>query len=247
MYPQPRIVIVGPTGAGKSSLANALLGCDPRKNDCMFEVCSDMDSCTKNTTVGWGQWLGDGDNFTVIDTPGFGDSDGEMDQLIDEMMFVLNNDLVYTNILMLAIEGFTPRFNENLEYMLKQMSVIFGQRWWDFMVVGVTKWSYSIEACWERARDCHDYPDDCKDEAWFERELSTQIQERFDVNRNFSYVFVDSWSQTTGNQHDEQQQKYWFRETTKLWDEATSRNETFAFMTIDDILQENSDLRNGFI
>ena len=64
-YPSPHVVIVGPTGAGKSSLANALLGCDPREDGCMFGVCGGLDSCTKNTTIGTGQWLGDQDSFTV--------------------------------------------------------------------------------------------------------------------------------------------------------------------------------------
>ena len=68
-YPDPRIVIVGPTGAGKSSIAEALLGCDPLASDaCMFEVCHGLDSCTTETTAGIGNWLGDefGAPFTVF-------------------------------------------------------------------------------------------------------------------------------------------------------------------------------------
>ena len=65
--PKPRIVIVGPTGAGKSSLANALLGCDPSdpSGSCTFEIGYGLESCTKETTYGVGQWLGKGQDFTV--------------------------------------------------------------------------------------------------------------------------------------------------------------------------------------
>ena len=66
---------------------------------------------------------------------------------------MLKNDLGYTNIITLVIEGSTPRFGEPLYNMLRQMTSIFGNEWWDFMVVGVSKWSYDQDAIDHRNED----------------------------------------------------------------------------------------------
>ena len=180
-YPDPRMVIVGATGAGKSSIANALLGCDPQGSGCLFEVCSSAASCTTQTTMGSGPWLGEGtsQDFTVVDTPGFGDSEGRDSEFLVEMMDVLDNELGYTNIIVLVLEGGEPRFGEPLYAMLRQMSSIFGASWWDFMIVGVSKWSYSQAAIDSRNQTCTNYPDKCQDEQWFIREFNAQFQAVF--------------------------------------------------------------------
>jgi len=240
--PSPRVVILGPTGAGKSSLSNALLGCDPR-GDCMFEVCTGLDSCTKTTTYGTGPWLGTGQNFTVVDTPGFGDSDNDDEQLIEEMMDILANTVDHADTLLLLMDGRVARFTNGLQAMLKRMTVMFGQDWWDFVVIGVSFWSYSQEAIDER--QCYpEYPEYCKDEAWFAREIAREMNEKFHLERNFTFVFTDSWSQTPGppgfNTVDPLQQQHWQEETGNLLELTIGREDAFGFMTIDDILEENA-------
>merc|ERR1712212_938831 len=251
--PNPRMIIVGPTGAGKSSLANAFLGCDPRapSGTCLFGVGNGMDSCTKETTYGYGPWLGNTTqhnftsfhNFTVVDTPGFGDTDGEDEKLIDEMMGVLAPTINDADTIVLLLNGMAnQRFTDSLVSMIKRMTAMFGQQWWDYLVIGVSFWSYSEEAI--AGRECSpNYPDDCKDEAWFVREVNSQMQEKFGVTRNFSFVFTDSWSQTLDNIDDEVQQQHWHEETGKLWNITINRQESFFFKTIDDILEENAEQR----
>ena len=180
----------------------------------------------------------------VVDTPGFGDSEGRDNEFIVEMMDVLKNELGYTNLITLVLEGSTPRFGEALYNMLRQMTSIFGNDWWDFMVVGVSKWSYSQVAINTRNMTCTNYPDRCQDEAWFINEFNAQFQEKFGLTKNFTFAFVDSWSQTIPNNEDPIQQMYWKQETDKLWEAATSTNETFPFMSIDDVLEDNAACRD---
>ena len=65
----------------------------------------------------------------IVDTPGFGDSDGSDNKLIEEMMDILNNELQNTNIIVLTIEADIPTFTSGLYDMFRQMTSIFGETW----------------------------------------------------------------------------------------------------------------------
>ena len=45
------------------------------------------------------------------------------------MMEVLDNELGSANVIILVIDGATPRFSSGLYDMLRQMSSIFGETW----------------------------------------------------------------------------------------------------------------------
>ena len=230
---------------------------------CFFyvKVCSGTDSCTKQTTYGVGAWLGSGQNFTVsircgfvsscssvqvVDTPGFGDSNNDDDLLIEEMMDILANVVDHTNTFLLLFDGRETRFDASLQNMIQRMTMIFGRNWWNYLVIGVSFWAYDQNSI--DARQCYpEYPEYCHDEKWFCGEMNRQIQEKFNVGGNFSCVFTDSWSQTPGppgfNTEDPTQQEHWKAETGVIWEITTGREDSFSFMTIDDILEENARLK----
>ena len=179
----------------------------------------------------------------VVDTPGFGDSDGEEEELIDEMMKVLNDDIKEADVILLLLKGTATRFTAGLQNMLKRMTIIFGRKWWDHVIIGASFWQFNQASIDER-RCYPDRPHRCKDEEWFGSQISKQLLKKFHVEKNFTYIFADSWSQTAGppglNTEDKQQQDRWLEETGKLWQAATQREEAFQFKTINDIIEENN-------
>ena len=234
--PEPRLVIIGQTGAGKSTLANVLLGDAVNCDNCTFPVCDGHDSCTKNTKYAVGEWLGKGDAFTIVDTPGFGDSDNDDDALIDEMMDVLKHTIEGCNGIVLLINGEEERFDASLQQMMREMQALFGEDFWRFTTIGVIHWAYDRQSVAERNHTG-------RSEEKFMEEWNGLLQEKFHINVTLDGVFIDSWYQQEWNIDDEAQQIAFQRETSKLW-EFVKQNEIFEFRTVGDVLEENQELKD---
>merc|ERR1711970_948888 len=111
------------------------------------------------------------------------------------------------------------------------------------MVVGVSFWPYDQDSINDRQDDCEYYPDQCKDESWFRGEINNQLHQKFHLQKNFTFSFIDSWSQTAANINDDIQQEHYQQEAGILWEETTNRNSSFVFRGIDDVLEENAEMK----
>ena len=223
----PRILLLGETGVGKSSLANALLGRDPLSEKCsLFPVCHDMKSCTKEIQGETGLWLGEGsENFTVIDTPGFGDSEGEDERIVHEMTEFLKDDLKAAEVIVLVINGNQNRFDKGLQEMLKFYTTLFGERWWDHVIFAVTFWGY--DALSVQLRENRG-----KREDWFMEEFQKNIEEALGLKKIFEFVFLHP----IYDRKDDFEQKMWKEEASKLWT-FSQKMKPMEFQDINDIIK----------
>ena len=96
--------------------------------------------------------MGVGNNFTVIDTPGFGDADGEEPQLIDGMVKVLRNEIKETNIFLLVFHGANQRVHSGLHRMLRDLELMFGDEFWSHVMMCFTFWKSDQRSIEDRER-----------------------------------------------------------------------------------------------
>ena len=96
--------------------------------------------------------MGTGGNFTVVDTPGFGDSDGEEPELINAMVKYLKNEIKETNIFLLLFHGQNQRVHSGLQRMLRDIELMFGDNFWSHVMIGFTFWSFDQRSIKNRER-----------------------------------------------------------------------------------------------
>jgi len=143
-YPSPRIVILGATGVGKSSLANVMVGRDKNFNganfrDGCFKVSAGLDSITKKTCADQGYWLGDvnKERFTVIDTPGFGDRLLAEEKTIENLVTTLRDQIRYVHVFIIAFKQNDNRMTNSLRSMISLFEKMFGKKFWDNAILEV--------------------------------------------------------------------------------------------------------------
>ena len=240
-FPSPRIVILGATGVGKSSLANVLVGRDKNyngrsfNNGC-FKVSTGLDSITKRTCADQGYWKGNttGPRFTVIDTPGFGDKLLEEEKTIENLVTTLRDQIKYVHVFIIAFKQTDNRMTHSLRTMISLFEKMFGREFWNNVILEATHWNHGEEA--ERIRMQARPP---ITQRFWTSEFNRILRKEYKLQKPLDSIFLDTYYHPGS----ENETKIFNAEAERLWRYASSR-EAFQCKDIEIALTELRELQN---
>jgi len=241
-YPNPRIVILGATGVGKSSLANVLLGRDKNyegdgfSNGC-FRVSTGLDSITKDTCADHGYWMGDQDmqRFTVIDTPGFGDKLVEEEKTIENLVTTLRDQIQYVHVFIIAFKQTDNRMTNSLRSMISLFEKMFGHKFWENAILEATHWNHGVDA--ERIRQASSPP--LTQQFWTD-EFNRILKKEYNLKTDLQSIFLDTFYHT-GSQHETDV----FNNNSQILLEFSRSRKPFQCKDIEIALTEIRELQNA--
>jgi len=197
IIPGKRMMILGETGVGKSSLANVLLGRHHQYNG-----TGHLNGCFK---VGWGgtndgkgvtratcydsqHWLGDESNpkVTIIDTPGFGEDAENEQNTIDGIMYKAKTEIKFIHAFVLVIKRDEARFKKSMKDMLKIFEAMFGHDFWKNTILEFTWWSFNPDLH-EKQLNNMDVDEESLAKRW-----NVILKKDFHLESDLPAVFIDS-------------------------------------------------------
>ena len=243
----PRIVILGATGVGKSSLANVLMGRDKNykgkgfKNGC-FKVLglNNMgESITKKACIDQGNWLGNHTmpKFTMIDTPGFGNDLEEEEKTIESLVNVLKDEIRFIHAFIISFKQQDNRMTASLRNMIGLFQKMFGDHFWKNAILEATHWNYHDHSVKMRALS-----DPPILENWWKDQFNNLFAKEYELNYSIPAVFIDTYY----NKSNPGEVKKFEFYTKKLWKFAKSR-QPFECKDIKIALTEIRELQNRVV
>eukprot|EP00096_Caligus_rogercresseyi_P011722 TRINITY_DN4706_c0_g1_i2.p1 TRINITY_DN4706_c0_g1~~TRINITY_DN4706_c0_g1_i2.p1 ORF type:complete len:469 (-),score=166.11 TRINITY_DN4706_c0_g1_i2:908-2314(-) len=197
MYPSPRIVVLGATGVGKSSLANVILGRNNTYDGAghafgCFQVLglNGGGSVTKKTCPDKGHFMGDPKNplFTIIDTPGFGNNLVEEEKTIESLVNVLKDEIKFIHAFVICFKQQDNRMTASLRSMLSLLQKMFGDHFWDNAILEATHWNFHESN--EAIRRQNNPP---ITKTWWSNTFNDILRSEFKINRPLRAVFIDTF------------------------------------------------------
>ena len=184
--PHPRILLLGGTGVGKSVLSNQLLGCYYKDQACnKFSVGHGSLSHTNETSYRYGNFLGKGRCFTIIDTPGVLDfSDRDYEYAVD-IVNVVKNNIKVIDVFLLLFDGSRPRFQRPVVELLKLYQSMFSPTIWKSTITEFTFWKHDEYSVEERLEEQE------MDEGRKHTEWNKHYKEKLNIPIEIPSIFID--------------------------------------------------------
>merc|ERR1712051_84941 len=181
-----KILVIGKTGTGKSSLCNVLCGADHDAD--LFPVSAEAMSCTQRTFFCDAFFLQQQGGALLPDyTIGFDDPDKDDDAgIISELVLKLKNGCDFVNLFVIAVNGQNPRLDGSLVGMIKVFEGMFGQDFWKQVVVLFTRMPMDEKAKKKREKNSKQSDDELA------QKYMAEVAKRFKNGKQIDYVFLDS-------------------------------------------------------
>ena len=228
-----KLLVIGKTGTGKSSLCNVLTGNHP--NAKIFPVSAKASTCTQETTFADAFFCGDTTKpLSIIDTIGFDDPTKDHDaQIIAELVLQLQKNCDYINTFVMAVNGQNPRLDGSLLQMIRIFEKMFTEKFWDQVVIVFTRLHMDPGSKQRRREESDGDTDDT-----IAKDYLAEVDKIFDgKGKRLNYLFIDSQYRKT----DLDEVQAFTQETDKLFKLLMSMSD-LPTSEVSTVLTENQQL-----
>jgi predicted GTPase len=198
--PKKTMIVIGPTGVGKSTFCNVIAGRDPMDQS-IFPVSDSGESCTNKTSSTEIEWRGSGSfPMTLIDTPGLSDSSEDDFKNISGMLEELKKHSEI-HVFVLTVNGTQLTFSKYFKDMMLIFQLCYGPQFLNKnTIIEVTKLSFDDASIKRRTIDEDTLKQTINEEL---KKVIPKLQDQLEV------IFVDAMHNTGNSKnHDHEKTKF---------------------------------------